>query len=75
MVFVFLLSFVECSEKCPMFLRQRQDEPPAQDVIVIVEFDLQKMQVRFLWSPDAIRERMLELEHPLAPGLEATGAT
>ena len=58
-----------------MFFTQSEEQAAGQDVIAVVEFDMQKMQVRFLWSPDAIRERILELEHPLRRGAEATGAS
>ncbi|MGD0509019.1 MAG: hypothetical protein ABSA27_14550 [Terriglobales bacterium] len=32
-------------------------------IIAVVELDLQKMRVRILLAREAIRERMLELEH------------
>jgi len=32
-------------------------------VLALVEFDMKKMRVRLLLAPEAIRERMQELEH------------
>ncbi len=34
------------------------------NVIAVVELDVQKMRVRILLAPEAIRERIRELEHP-----------
>jgi hypothetical protein len=33
-------------------------------IIALVELDLQKLRVRIVLAPEAIRERMRELEHP-----------
>jgi len=40
--------------------REKRAEP---HIIALVEFDMQKMRVRLVLAPEAIRERMQELEH------------
>lgn len=46
-----------------MFTSQREKWADP-DIIALVELDIQKMRVRFVLAREAIRERMLELEHP-----------
>jgi lipoate-protein ligase A len=47
-----------------MFFGQREKQAAVHHVVALVEFDMQKMRVRFLLTPEAIKERMQELEHP-----------
>jgi len=47
-----------------MFFGQREKQVAVQHVVALVEFDMQKMRVRFLLTHEAIKERMQELEHP-----------
>jgi hypothetical protein len=37
------------------------------NIIAIVELDIKEMWVRIVWSREAIRERMRELEHRISP--------
>ena len=47
-----------------MFFGQREKQAAVHHVVALVEFDIQKMRVRFLLIREAIKERMQELEHP-----------
>ena len=47
----------------PMFTSQREKRAEPH-IIALVELDMQKMRVRLVLAPEAIRERMQELEHP-----------
>ncbi|MGA2426461.1 MAG: hypothetical protein ABSG07_20865 [Terriglobales bacterium] len=46
-----------------MSTSQRETREDAH-IIALVELDLQKLRVRIVLAPEAIRERMRELEHP-----------
>ena len=48
---------------CPMFFGQREKQVAVHHIVALVEFDMQKMRVRFLLTREAIKERMQELEH------------
>jgi hypothetical protein len=47
-----------------MLSGQHEERATVPQVVALVEFDMQKMRVRFLLAREAIRERMRELEHP-----------
>jgi hypothetical protein len=47
-----------------MFFGQREKPVAVHHIVALVEFDIQKMRVRFLLTREAIKERMQELEHP-----------
>jgi len=44
-----------------MFASQPETWADSQ-IVAVVELDMQKMRVRFVLAPEAIRERLLELE-------------
>ena len=50
--------------ECPMFTCQREKRADS-DVIAPVELDMKKMRVRMVLAPEAIRERLRRLEHPM----------
>jgi hypothetical protein len=56
--------FLNRARACPMFFGQREKQVAVHHVVALVEFDMQKMRVRFLLTREAIKERMQELEHP-----------
>jgi hypothetical protein len=48
-----------------MFFGQREKQAAVvPQVLALVEFDMQKMRVRFLLTREAIKERLQELELP-----------
>jgi hypothetical protein len=47
-----------------MFFGQREKQVAVHHIVALVEFDMQKMRVRFLLTREAIKERMQELAHP-----------
>ncbi len=47
-----------------MFTSQREKRADS-DIIALVELDMKKMRVRIVLAPEAIRERLRELEHPM----------
>lgn len=49
-----------------MFFSQRAI-PADSKVIALVELDIKKMRVRIVLVPQAIRERLRELEYPVDP--------
>ena len=57
-----------------MFFRQREKRAAVPQVIAVVEFDMQKMRVLFLFGREAIRERMQEMEHSRDHEAELTGS-
>jgi len=62
-VFVLFESSWKCSRRCPMFTRQREEWADS-DIIALVEFDMKRMRVRIVFAPEAIGERLRELQHP-----------
>jgi hypothetical protein len=61
-------------ERLFMFSSQREKRAAVPHVVALVEFDMQKMRVRFFLAREAIRERMLELEHPRSHEAKLTGS-
>jgi hypothetical protein len=47
-----------------MIFGQREKQVAVHHIVALVEFDMQKMRVRFFLTREAIKERMQELEHP-----------
>ncbi len=57
-----------------MLVRQHE-EWAGQHIIALVELDLQRMRVRIVLTDEAVRERLLELEHPSGTITENFGAS
>ena len=56
-----------------MFTSKREKRAESQ-IVALVELDMQKMRMDIVLSPEAIRERLRELEHPsgtITPGRPA----
>jgi len=47
-----------------MFTSQRE-KCTDPHIIALVELDMQKMRVRIVLAPEAVRERLRELEYPM----------
>jgi hypothetical protein len=62
------------SGRIPMFTGQmftsQREKKSAPRIVALVELDMPKMRVHIVLSRDAIRERLQELEYPLAPPRE-----
>jgi hypothetical protein len=47
-----------------MFSSQREDQADSE-IVALVELDMKKLRVRIVLRPEAIRERLRELEYPM----------
>jgi hypothetical protein len=48
----------------PMFSSQREDQADSE-IVALVELDMKKLRVRIVLRPEAIRERLRDLEDPV----------
>ncbi len=55
--------------RIPMFTSQRERGGDPH-IVALVELDMQKIRVHIVFSSEAIRERLEELEYPLGPPRE-----